>query len=444
VTHGPDRETGAGAGARQRGRRAAAVVAALATLAVLPSAALARPAPEASRVLVPCGLSITPFPAGFTVDVGVSVGYTVTLPANAPNYQEMAVSVIWGDGNDEQNILLLGQSYTWRHAYASAGTYQASIVLQGATSGGAITCDDSQSLGSIRVRGVAPPPPPPPTPPPPPPMPPPPPPTPPSPPPTPPPTPPSPPPPFVTLPLPPTTPDPGPTTVGRDPLRHGPLSATPPFVTQGQRPCPPDCGPTMPIGGYDPRRAGGPPGGLPVTRSGRAEIEKIKSRERKVLGRIDKAGTAIGAACTFYGVPLALGSGPEIFTKLGLAGCTALVGVLKGGAALGDLWFDYVDPFDPNFREVADPGTPLGVHITSPPASPRVARAVNALSDNFFESRDVLLALLTAINRAQSARQAGDQEARAAQLRAAKRFADRTASLVAEREVLRRRAADAL
>ena len=200
----------------------------------------------------------------------------------------------------------------------------------------------------------------------------------------------------------------------------------------------------MPIGGYDPRRAGGPPGGLPVTGSGRAEIEKIKKRERKILSRIDKVGTVVQIACVAYGAPLALGSGPEIFTKLGLAGCGLLVGVLKGGAALGDLWFDYVDPFDPNYREIADPGTPLGVHITSPPASPRVARAVNPLSDNFFESRDVLLALLTAINRAQSARQAGDQEARAAQLGAAKRFAGRSASLLAERQVLRRRVADAL
>jgi hypothetical protein len=250
---------------------------------------------------------------------------------------------------------------------------------------------------------------------------------------------------------PPTTPPPaappppsGPQSVGPDGLPLGPLPSRPPFVGPQQAPCPPNCSSRMPIGGYDPTQAAGPPRPQPYTkRTWREEFQKLKAQQRKTISRIDKAGTAIGSACGLSVFVASLVS-PEPFSKGAIAGCAALVAAMKGWAAVSDLWLDFADPFDPDYRTVAQPQLTAGPHVPSPPFPPARARALNALSDNFVHSRDVLLAVMTAINRAQSAGLRGDRAARAAQLRAAARFARQMGALVGQRPRLRRQAARAL
>jgi len=232
--------------------------------------------------------------------------------------------------------------------------------------------------------------------------------------------------------------------VGPDGLPLGPLPDPPGFAGDNQQPCPPSCSSAMPISGYNPAATGAPPGPLPVNESAKDALKKLKEAQKSGLSKIDKAGTAIASACTIVGLPIAIGTGPEPTTKLALAACAAIAAAMKGGAAVGDLWFSYIDPFDANFRVVAEPVLRSEPQVSSAHVPRRLASAVNALSTNFVQSRDAMLALVTAINRAESARSSGDEASAIAQLKAAARFARLNASLIAARPGLRRRVAKVL
>ena len=215
-------------------------------------------------------------------------------------------------------------------------------------------------------------------------------------------------------------------------LPVGPLSPRAPFVTPNAKPNFRKCPKTMPVGGFCPEQSGSVPGGLPVNRREQKTLAQIKKELDKVLVGAGAAATTIA----FFGsvVPH---PAVQLGTKLGTGAVGLAIAVAKTISV-------YADPFDGDFRRIAEPQLGTGPQVLSPPASPRLASAVNALSTNSVQLREVTLALLTALNRAQSARQRRDTAAQAAQLAAAERFARAARALFLQRPELRRQVAAAL
>jgi hypothetical protein len=347
-----------------------------------------------------------------TIRVGQLGSYNVVAGSAT-----FTATMSWGDGTSSSaSVSPASPSATLTHLYRMQGQYAVNLTVTGHLSDGT-PCSNAVFIANVTVVANTPSPsvPPPQQPP--------------------------------TSPPPPAAPQPPasrPPSLGPDGLPLGPLPSRPPFVGPHQAPCPPNCSSSMPIGGYDPTNVAAPSRAQPFTkRTWHEEFKRRKAEQRKNISRIDKAGTAIGSAC---GLSVFLASlvSPEPFSKGAIAGCAALVAAMKGWAAVSDLWLDFADPFDPDYRTVAQPQLTAGPHAPSPPFPPARARALNALSDNFVHSRDVLLALMTAINRAQSAGLRGDHAARSAQLHALARFARQMGALVGRRPRLRRQAARAL
>lgn len=188
----------------------------------------------------------------------------------------------------------------------------------------------------------------------------------------------------------------------------------------------------MPIGGFCPQQSGSVPGGLPVTKKEQKTLAAIKKQLDKVLA----GATVVGATVVLVGSAVPHPA-IQLGTKLG-------GGAIGLAVALGKAMSAYADPFDANYGQIAEPQLGPGPQVTSPPVPEGLASAVNALSTNSVQLREATLALLTALNRAQSAQQRGDGAAQAAQLLAVDRFAELARGLFAQRPALRRRVADAL
>jgi len=106
-----------------------------------------------------------------------------------------------------------------------------------------------------------------------------------------------------------------------------------------------------------------------------------------------------------------------------------------------------VDPIDPNFSKVpilSFPKVPAVRLVRNTGLTGSVARAANAVSANQTETIGLLNALLTALNRSDSAADAGDASAEERQLKAARDFAKKVADALRKAMPLRLALADKL
>jgi hypothetical protein len=128
----------------------------------------------------------------------------------------------------------------------------------------------------------------------------------------------------------------------------------------------------------------------------------------------------------------AVGAGSEIFGSEGAAIVLAVIAAGFVGCALRTEILG-LDPDDPNFTEL-----PVPLFPTFPPVQPvqntrltaSVAAAANAVTANQAQGIGLLNALLTALNRADSAADAGDASAEANQVEAAQGFAKQLANVL--------------
>jgi hypothetical protein len=139
--------------------------------------------------------------------------------------------------------------------------------------------------------------------------------------------------------------------------------------------------------------------------------------------------------CVIAGV----GAASEIFGSEGALAIIAAIGIAFAGAAIRTELL-LLDPDDPNFTEL-----PVPSFSTLPPVQPvqntrltaSVAAAANAVTANQAQGIGLLNALLTALNRADSAADAGDKAAEAKQVQAAQGFAKQLANVLRDAASLR-------
>jgi hypothetical protein len=176
--------------------------------------------------------------------------------------------------------------------------------------------------------------------------------------------------------------------------------------------------------------------------------KRFSERQRADFGRASNAAWRASAGLAFAAVVVTFGA-PIIGAAIGvgaLAGSSLAVGLAAGaaGCAFGATWFSDIatDPADRDFGTITqpEPPTPPAIKAVEELSKP-IAMLLNALLTNQAESVGLGRAVVTALNKSQSAEAANDLDARDRQLTASRGFAAEWAGVLEKGASLRSDAA---